>query len=102
MLDDYLNTTFTIKRAAITNIGGIANKTYTTVTTTKGAIRQLTGGEVLENEQKGHKTTHRIYITYTGAKFLDLFVSGADTYEVKNINNPMELNKFYQLDCEKK
>lgn len=102
MLEDYFTTSFTIKRATITNIGGIANKTYATVTTVKGAIRQLTGGEVLENEKKGHNTTHRIYLTYSSARFLDLLVAGTDEYEVKNINNPMELNKFYQLDCEKK
>lgn len=102
MLVDYFTSSCAIKRPTTTNVGGIAQTSYTTIATVMGKIRQLNGREIYQNEKQNEVTTHRVYLPIIDVKYNDVLTIEDNNYKVKIVNNPMGMNEFLQVDCEKK
>lgn len=101
MIEDYYDTIITIKRktTADNGIGG-KSETWNDHLTILGKIRPLNGNERFSADKVTLYATHRLYCTLADITELDRVVYNNQTYEIKYINNPMNMNRFLQVDLE--
>ena len=72
---------------------------YSTGTATKGRIRPLSANEQYSRQKINDVSTHRLYCNYsTMFNSKDKIVCGTSTYEITGIINPMNFNRFLEVD----
>jgi len=102
MIEDYYNDVCTIERISYANNNGLKKESFTTVVSSLSCkIRLLTGNEIFQNEKQNQVTTHRIYMPIVDVKYNDVVTINSVKYKVKIINNPMGMNEYLIVDCEK-
>lgn len=99
-INDHYIPGFTVKRSVQTNVNGIATETFSDLAEVSGRMRALTGNEILANERRGLKTSHRFYCDVIDIEIRDRIVNGSNTFDVKFVKNPMEMNHHLEIDCE--
>jgi len=102
-IDSYYKSGFTIQRSVQTvDPGGSPIESFVDLTDVDGRMRQLDGREVLGNEALGLKTSHRFYCAVIDVEEKDrIYDSVKDkTYEIRSVNNVMEMDVHLQIDCE--
>lgn len=102
-IDSYYRTGFTIKRPVSTvDAGGSPIELFVDLTAVDGRMRQLNGTEVLANEALGLKTTDRFYCAVIDVEEKDRIYDSVNdkTYEIRSVNNVMEMDSHLQIDCE--
>ncbi len=102
MIEDYFNDVCTIQRVSFANDKGLTKETYSTIKNSLCCkIRLLTGNEIFQNEKQNQVTTHRIYMSIVDVKYGDVVTINSVKYKVKITNNPMGMNNYLIVDCEK-
>lgn len=102
MIEDYYNDVCTIERISYLNDKGLMKESTSTVVSSLACkLRLLTGNEIFQNEKQNQVTTHRIYMPIVDVKYNDVVTINSVKYKVKIPNNPMEMNEYMMVDCEK-
>lgn len=103
MIDATFKEGYKIQRPTTTNNNGLVEKTYTDVATISCRVRQLSGNEAIAAEKMGYTANYRIYCLATDVEEQDRIIGLNDEiYEVKNVNNVMDMGQLFHVDCELK
>ena len=96
------NKTMTVTRLSVSQdaIGGESYSTSSTATA-KCRIRQLSKDENTIQGRETIDSTHRIYCAASvDVEENDEITIGSDTFDVRGVDNPHELDEFLQIDVE--
>ncbi|MGE5353908.1 MAG: hypothetical protein ACM3P0_17610 [Acidobacteriota bacterium] len=102
MITDFFDTEIQVLRKSQVESGGVVKNAFTPVTTTQGKNTTLGSREAEENSRRGFVSTHRTYMEVVDVKNGDKLLINGEEFEVKDVRNPMGLNKFLQVDSELK
>lgn len=85
-----------------TDSWGNPTKTWTTIATIDGRVRQLRSDEVVKAGKESVMTTHRLYTLISDIKSGDRIVYRGQTYQVEgDPNDVMFLGKIFQTELSK-
>ncbi|HEX2866545.1 MAG TPA: hypothetical protein VHO03_05865 [Ignavibacteriales bacterium] len=102
MITDFFDTEIQVLRKTQTESGGVVKNSFTPQATAQGKNTVIGSREAEENSRRGFVTTHRTYMAVVDVKNGDKFLINGEEFEVKDVRNPMGLNKFLQVDSELK
>lgn len=80
---------------------GIPIEDFSKLGTIYGRIRQLSSAEVSASSVTNPKSTHRFYCFPTDIKVNDRLYYKSEYYRVTGVNDVMDFDTLYQVDCEK-
>ena len=93
--------TFQEKSGSSDSMGGESEtwSNVTALTNINARMRLLSGDEIIENDKRGFKSSHRAYCDYNSSITKSLrVVYNSEYYTIKFIDNPHNENEFLQID----
>lgn len=81
------------------DMGGFVD-TWTTHLTISGRIRPLNGTEKLSADKTTLFATHKLYCNVADITERDRVSFSGKVYEIKFVSNPMNFDRFLQIDLE--
>ena len=79
--------------------GAIINTWANSGDSFSGYIRKLSGNEIITNQKRGIKSTHRFYCAAdVSITNLNQLTFDSKTYHVTYVDNPHELDEFLQVE----
>ena len=90
-----------MRKTKVPNGMGGQSETWSLFKTIDGCIRPLQGDERLSADKKTVIATHRLYCDYDSSILqTDRVVDSGKEYEIRYINDPMQMHQFLQIDME--
>lgn len=100
-IDDYFEPDIIIQRNTSTKkVSGKMLDAWATHLTVDGRIRPLTGKERLAADKVTLYATHRLYTFVADIAESDRVSDSGNIYEIKFVHNPMNFDRFLQVDLE--
>jgi SPP1 family predicted phage head-tail adaptor len=97
-IDSLYNQSFTVYNPTFSNDHGSMTRTLGDGSTVSGRIRKLNGNEVFEYGQEKEKSTHMFYCAKSNTiTSISIVKYGDNYYKVVDVNNPHEMDRFYQV-----
>ena len=100
-ISDHYTMDVTVNRPTVSvGSSGAPMETFASHLSFKGLIRPLTGRELFASGKQTSFSTHRLYCDVADIDVKDQIVANGNTFQVRYVENPNNLNHHLEVDME--